>query len=205
MAAKQPTMPLMSRFCTSTTPPGIGTNISDRMNAPLVRKCCHELGCSVRARYSTARSSLPQMPGQTMSRMTRFTARYGSVQATHRRANLSPGAQLLHQRHRAVHQPERQHQKQRLVDKKTPVCASHSGRTACPFPASGRTTAPQPPALPPFAFLQVFSFLLLQVSASKPALLAGASAARYSSGVPNGRCKSHAKPAILAPCAASTL
>ena len=83
-------MPLMSRFCTSTTPPGIGTNISDRMNAPLVRKCCHELGCSVRARYSTARSSLPQMPGQTMSRMTRFTARYGSVQATHRRANLSP-------------------------------------------------------------------------------------------------------------------
>ena len=85
------------------------------------------------------------------------------------------------------------------------MCASHSGRTACPFPASGRTTAPQPPALPPFAFLQVFSFLLLQVSASKPALLAGASAARYSSGVPNGRCKSHAKPAILASCAASTL
>ena len=29
-----------------------------------------------------------------------------------------PGAQLPHQRHRAVHQPERQHQKQRLVDKK---------------------------------------------------------------------------------------
>ena len=83
-------MALISRFCTNTTPPGIGTNISERINAPLVRKCCLEFGCSVRARDSTAKSSLPQIPGQTMSSTTKFTARYGSVQASQRRAKLSP-------------------------------------------------------------------------------------------------------------------
>ena len=83
-ARKQPTAPAMSSVWISTTPPGSGRNIRQRMNTALVRKCCQEFASSVRACCRTVRSSAPQHPGQTMSSTTSVTSRYGSIQRSQR-------------------------------------------------------------------------------------------------------------------------
>lgn len=88
-ARKQPTTPAISNVWISTMPPGSGMNIRQRIKTALVRKCCQELGSSVRASRSTSRSSLPQHPGQTMTRTISVRIRYGSIHWSQRRVNGS--------------------------------------------------------------------------------------------------------------------
>ena len=116
---------------------------------------------------------------------------------------------VAHQRDGTMHHRKSQQQKQPLIDKEgrcMPVVAEKQ-------PVGGqREQAPQHRGCgfcqQTFSRLQHrFSFHGpgAHRSASKPAAFAGDSAARYSSGVPKGRCRSVAKPRICAPRSASTL